>query len=173
MPPACPVDRYVPCYSSIKGCCVNRYVAMSVTIPRASRGHSGVADHRPAMQPSVDRSNLTCRATAKVSSAAERRSQSVQRERDVALTAETAYDAHEVMAAPVAAPLCRLDRSDSLSAHGGRSPSPDGEIALVVRAAITTLTLLRESGEHEDSEVQPAIRHYLRVSGAPSRVVGI
>ena len=120
----------------------------------------------------TDRTGLR-RATVKVSSAAERRSQSVQRERDVALTTETAYDAHEVMAAPVAAPLCRLDRSDFLSAHGGRSPSPDGEIALAVRAAITTLTLLRESGEHEDSEVQPAIRHYLRFSGAPARVVGI
>ena len=32
---------------------------MSVTIPRASRGHSSMADHRPAMQPSIDKSNLT------------------------------------------------------------------------------------------------------------------
>ena len=56
MPPACPVDRYVPCYrgpmatawnaTGLPGALrsllqdrVYRYVPMSVTIPRASRGH--------------------------------------------------------------------------------------------------------------------------------------
>ena len=36
-----------------------RYVAMSVTIPRASRGHSNLAGHLPAKSPSIDKSTAT------------------------------------------------------------------------------------------------------------------